>query len=72
MPFDRVLLADQREINENFDDNCSLIYLNEASLLNNIRARYFLDKIYVSQSDSLCTSHSLNAILHWIQCLQEY
>ena len=30
------------------DDNCSLLQLNEASLLDNIRQRYKKDKIYVS------------------------
>uniref|UniRef100_A0AAG5DWS3 Myosin motor domain-containing protein n=1 Tax=Anopheles atroparvus TaxID=41427 RepID=A0AAG5DWS3_ANOAO len=28
------------------DDNCELMYLNEATLLDNIRNRYFKDKIY--------------------------
>jgi myosin-6 len=28
------------------DDNCGLMYLNEATLLNNIRQRYVKDKIY--------------------------
>ncbi|XP_074104363.1 myosin heavy chain 95F-like [Cotesia typhae] len=28
------------------DDNCALMFLNEATLLNNIKIRYFKDKIY--------------------------
>lgn len=29
----------------------SLMYLNEATLLNNVRLRYSKDKIYVSETD---------------------
>ncbi|XP_066902835.1 myosin heavy chain 95F isoform X1 [Halyomorpha halys] len=32
--------------NKDFDDNCSLMNLNEATLLNNVRNRYKKDKIY--------------------------
>lgn len=35
-------------INQDYDDNCSLMYLNEGSLLNNLRLRYEKDQIYVS------------------------
>ena len=43
--FDRIFPAedDDRKI---VDDNCGLMYLNEATLLNNIRLRYERDKIY--------------------------
>ena len=34
-------------INQDYDDNCSLMYLNEGSLLNNLRIRYDKDLIYV-------------------------
>ncbi|XP_053087667.1 myosin VIa isoform X2 [Pangasianodon hypophthalmus] len=34
------------DINKHVEDNCSLMYLNEATLLNNIRVRYSKDKIY--------------------------
>lgn len=30
------------------DDNCSLMYLNEATLLHNLRVRYKKNKVYVS------------------------
>ena len=33
--------------NKDVDDNCALMYLNEANLLNNIRIRYKKDIIYV-------------------------
>uniref|UniRef100_A0A8C7LNH4 Unconventional myosin-VI n=1 Tax=Oncorhynchus mykiss TaxID=8022 RepID=A0A8C7LNH4_ONCMY len=34
------------DVNKHVEDNCSLMYLNEATLLNNIRVRYSKDKIY--------------------------
>ncbi|XP_062857939.1 myosin VIa isoform X1 [Trichomycterus rosablanca] len=34
------------DVNKHVDDNCSLMYLNEATLLNNVRVRYSKDKIY--------------------------
>nr|CAD7423965.1 unnamed protein product [Timema monikensis] len=46
---DRVFYAD--EYDKDVDDNCeysALMYLNPATLLNNIRIRYKKDKIYVS------------------------
>ncbi len=35
------------EYNKDVDDNCALMYLNEANLLENIRLRYNKDLIYV-------------------------
>lgn len=43
--YDRVYPAEDDEAKE-VDDNCALMYLNEATLLNNIRLRYNHDKIY--------------------------
>uniref|UniRef100_A0A8C2Z6B2 Unconventional myosin-VI n=1 Tax=Cyclopterus lumpus TaxID=8103 RepID=A0A8C2Z6B2_CYCLU len=34
------------DVNKHVEDNCSLMYLNEATLLNNVRVRYSKDKIY--------------------------
>ncbi|XP_038584762.1 myosin VIb isoform X1 [Micropterus salmoides] len=34
------------DVNKLVDDNCSLMYLNEATLLNNVRVRYNKDHIY--------------------------
>ncbi|CAG9815351.1 unnamed protein product [Phaedon cochleariae] len=31
---------------KDYDDNCEMMFLNEGSLLNNIRTRYYKDKIY--------------------------
>ncbi|KAJ4921579.1 hypothetical protein JOQ06_029601, partial [Pogonophryne albipinna] len=35
------------DVNKHVEDNCSLMYLNEATLLNNVRVRYSKEKIYV-------------------------
>ncbi|XP_020710496.2 myosin heavy chain 95F isoform X2 [Athalia rosae] len=43
-PLDEVYPAG--EYTQDVEDNCALMYLNEATLLNNIRTRYFKDKIY--------------------------
>ena len=43
--FDRLYPAEDDD-NKVVDDNCGLMYLNEATLLNNIRLRYNKDKIY--------------------------
>uniref|UniRef100_A0A1B6GYM3 Unconventional myosin-VI n=1 Tax=Cuerna arida TaxID=1464854 RepID=A0A1B6GYM3_9HEMI len=42
---DRLYTAEEHD-NKDVDDNCALMYLNEATLLNNIRIRYTKDKIY--------------------------
>ncbi|XP_033979703.1 unconventional myosin-VI-like isoform X2 [Trematomus bernacchii] len=34
------------DVNKHVEDNCSLMYLNEATLLNNVRVRYSKEKIY--------------------------
>ncbi|XP_061610267.1 myosin VIa isoform X7 [Phyllopteryx taeniolatus] len=34
------------DVTKHVEDNCSLMYLNEATLLNNVRVRYSKDKIY--------------------------
>jgi myosin-6 len=38
----------ENDLTRAYDDNCSLMYLNEGNLLHNIRLRYFANKIYVS------------------------
>nr|XP_027213444.1 unconventional myosin-VI-like isoform X1 [Penaeus vannamei] len=43
--YDQVYPAEEED-NKDVDDNCALMYLNEATLLNNIRLRYNRDKIY--------------------------
>ncbi|XP_072554883.1 myosin VIb isoform X4 [Paramormyrops kingsleyae] len=44
-PISQVFPAED-DVNKHVEDNCSLMYLNEATLLNNIRVRYSKDKIY--------------------------
>uniref|UniRef100_A0A673L4T4 Unconventional myosin-VI n=1 Tax=Sinocyclocheilus rhinocerous TaxID=307959 RepID=A0A673L4T4_9TELE len=46
-PVNQVFPAED-DVNKHVEDNCSLMYLNEATLLNNVRVRYSKDKIYVS------------------------
>ena len=43
--YDSVFPAEEDD-KKDVDDNCSLMYLNEATLLNNVRLRYSKDKIY--------------------------
>ena len=45
--YDRTFPAEEYD-NKDCDDNCGLMYLNEATLLNNLRIRYMKNKIYVS------------------------
>uniref|UniRef100_A0A8C6LGJ2 Unconventional myosin-VI n=1 Tax=Nothobranchius furzeri TaxID=105023 RepID=A0A8C6LGJ2_NOTFU len=44
-PISEVFPAED-DVNKYVDDNCSLMYLNEATLLNNVRVRYNKDHIY--------------------------
>ncbi|KAI0211433.1 Unconventional myosin-VI [Lamellibrachia satsuma] len=43
--YDRVFPCEEYD-NKDVDDNCALMYLNEATLLNNLRLRYMKDSIY--------------------------
>ena len=51
-PTDRVFPCEEYE-NKDVDDNCALMYLNEANLLQNIRLRYNKDIIYVGHLNQL-------------------
>ncbi|KAM8847209.1 unconventional myosin-VI-like isoform 2-T2 [Synchiropus picturatus] len=44
-PINQVFPAED-DVNKHVEDNCSLMYLNEATLLNNVKVRYSKDKIY--------------------------
>ena len=44
------------------DDNCGLMYLNEATLLNNIRQRYLKDKIYTYVANILIAINPYSVI----------
>lgn len=47
VPYEAVYPAED-DSHQDYDDNCSLMYLNEATLLNNIRVRFNKNQIYVS------------------------
>uniref|UniRef100_A0A673CMX7 Unconventional myosin-VI n=1 Tax=Sphaeramia orbicularis TaxID=375764 RepID=A0A673CMX7_9TELE len=44
-PMSQVFPAEE-DVNKHVDDNCSLMYLNEATLLHNVKVRYNKDHIY--------------------------
>uniref|UniRef100_A0A671YQV0 Unconventional myosin-VI n=1 Tax=Sparus aurata TaxID=8175 RepID=A0A671YQV0_SPAAU len=44
-PMSQVFPAED-DVNKHVEDNCTLMYLNEATLLNNVRVRYIKDHIY--------------------------
>ncbi|UYV60661.1 MYO6 [Cordylochernes scorpioides] len=46
-PYDSVFPAEE-DPKKDVDDNCALMFLNEATLLNNIRLRYIRDQIYAA------------------------
>jgi len=46
-PYSQVFPAEP-DATKTVDDNCALMYLNEATLLHNLRLRYDKDQIYVS------------------------
>jgi len=49
---------DQKEV----EDNCALMYLNPATLLNNLRTRYYKDKIYTYVANILIAVNPYNEI----------
>ncbi|XP_016330940.1 unconventional myosin-VI isoform X1 [Sinocyclocheilus anshuiensis] len=51
-PINQVFPAED-DVNKHVEDNCSLMYLNEATLLNNIRVCYSKDLIYTSVANIL-------------------
>uniref|UniRef100_A0A8C2BJS9 Unconventional myosin-VI n=1 Tax=Cyprinus carpio TaxID=7962 RepID=A0A8C2BJS9_CYPCA len=51
-PISQVFPAED-DVNKHVEDNCSLMYLNEGTLLNNIRVRYSKDLIYTSVANIL-------------------
>jgi len=51
-PYDAVYPAEDEDAKP-VDDNCALMYLNEATLLNNLRRRYLKDEIYTFTANIL-------------------
>merc|ERR1719367_1689798 len=62
-PFDRLYPAEEDEKKE-VDDNCGLMYLNEATLLHNIKLRYLKDKIYTFVANILIAINPYDDIKH--------
>uniref|UniRef100_A0A8D8QWM0 Myosin heavy chain 95F n=1 Tax=Cacopsylla melanoneura TaxID=428564 RepID=A0A8D8QWM0_9HEMI len=60
---DRVYTAEEHD-SKDVDDNCSLMYLNEATLLNNIKNRYTKDKIYTYVANILIAVNPYFDIKH--------
>jgi len=61
-PYDAVYPAEDEEA-KTVDDNCALMYLNEATLLHNLRRRYLKDDIYTYTANILLALnpyHTLN------------
>ncbi|XP_063909562.1 myosin heavy chain 95F isoform X1 [Zophobas morio] len=46
LPFSDIFKAQEDDKDKDYDDNCEMVFLNEGSLLNNIRIRYYQNKIY--------------------------
>ncbi|XP_028414571.1 unconventional myosin-VI-like isoform X2 [Dendronephthya gigantea] len=51
-PYERVFQA-EKDNEKDVEDNCALMFLNEATLLNNLRVRYKKDLIYTYVADIL-------------------
>ncbi|KAL5010725.1 hypothetical protein ScPMuIL_013030 [Solemya velum] len=51
-PYDRTYPAEEYD-NKDLEDNCALMYLNEATLLHNIRIRYMKNQIYTYTANIL-------------------
>lgn len=56
------------------DDNCALVQLNEAALLDNIRVRFFRDKIYTYVAHILVAVNPYSEIvgLHSAESIERY
>ncbi|XP_051908625.1 unconventional myosin-VI-like isoform X2 [Hippocampus zosterae] len=62
------------DVDKHVEDNCSLMYLNEATLLNNVRVRYSKDKIYTFVANILIAVNPYDDIpeLYSPQTIQRY
>ncbi|XP_019740479.1 unconventional myosin-VI-like isoform X2 [Hippocampus comes] len=62
------------DVDKHVEDNCSLMYLNEATLLNNVRVRYSKDKIYTFVANILIAVNPYYDIpkLYSPQTIQQY
>ncbi|XP_064629701.1 unconventional myosin-VI-like isoform X2 [Lineus longissimus] len=71
--FDRVFPAEEYD-NKDVDDNCALMYLNEATLLNNVKIRYMKDQIYTYVANILIAVNPYYEIptLYSTQTIKKY
>ena len=68
-PYDRVFPAEDEDgANDanakTVEDNCALMYLNEATLLNNVRRRYAKDEIYTYVANILVALNPYKPLRH--------
>ena len=65
VPYDRVFPAEDDEDGaKTVEDNCALMYLNEATLLNNLRKRYAHDHIYTYVANILVALNPYKPLGH--------
>lgn len=65
----------ETDLKKDYDDNCSLMYLNEGNLLHNIKLRYVGNKIYTYVANILVALnpyHDLKAKLYTAEVLKAY
>ncbi|XP_072559328.1 myosin VIa isoform X5 [Paramormyrops kingsleyae] len=72
-PINQVFPAED-DVNKQVEDNCSLMYLNEATLLNNVKVRYSKEKIYTFVANILIAVNPYYDIpkLYSLQTIQAY
>ncbi|XP_037541957.1 myosin VIa [Nematolebias whitei] len=72
-PVNQVFPAED-DVNKHVEDNCSLMYLNEATLLNNVRVRYSKDKIYTYVANILIAVNPYDDIpkLYSTETIKQY
>ena len=68
-PYDRVFPAEDEDGADDahaktVEDNCALMYLNEATLLNNVRRRYRKDEIYTYVANILVALNPYKPLRH--------
>lgn len=72
-PYDRVFPS-EKDNTRDFEDNCSLMFLNEATLLHNLKIRYQKDKIYTYVANILLAVNPYHEIkeLYSKERIKEY
>ena len=68
-PYDRVFPCEDDDVKDDgaaktVEDNCALMYLNEATLLNNVRRRYAKDQIYTYVANILIALNPYKPLRH--------